>query len=335
MRIDEHYRIVRGQVPLDSITTRPQMRIAIDPETIKELRENIDEHGLLYPLLVATTDAGLVIFAGHRRLLACRTLRAEGRFGPEVDVLIFHDISPITIAFLQASENIHEAVPPAEAARFYEITWQLLKEADPDFPLSQFARAVGRSEETIRSALRFSLLPDTIQKLVRDGIIVYGIAIQIARLERHLDDDALIHWAVKAAAARIRVPEIRKSVSAFLREKEQGQGSLLDMMTEEAKRTNRRDDRRHLLDRGATRAFWDNIQYLSRVLGMIDADHIGSDESPFHMHSPLEALRRNIILLKRLLPHLRELMDETEYKDTERVIASANAAVEVLTTSSR
>jgi ParB family chromosome partitioning protein len=46
-------------------------------ETFKELKQSIDEHGILEPLLVRPKGKGYELVAGERRLTAARELKLE------------------------------------------------------------------------------------------------------------------------------------------------------------------------------------------------------------------------------------------------------------------
>ncbi len=59
-------------VPLSSVETAPQIRKTINPDTVRELAENIKIQGLLHRVSVSRNfDGGLLLISGHRRLMAC------------------------------------------------------------------------------------------------------------------------------------------------------------------------------------------------------------------------------------------------------------------------
>lgn len=330
MRANGRYRTEGTKLPLDKIITRPQMRVTIDPTTIAELKENIAEHGLIYPLLIAETDEGPVLFAGHRRFRACRELRTEGRFAADVNVILFRGLSPITMALLQASENIHEAIPPHEAAHFYDITWRMLREQDPEFPLTRFAKSIGRSEETVRVALRFALLPEAIQRLVKDRVLPYGAAVELSRLSGIVAEEEITRRALLAAAGNHRVSQVRKQVASFLRERDLGQQSLFAIFTEESRRLTAREAMGLLLDRESSRAFIQAHQYFARLFALLESGRVGFSESPLRKRQTLAAFRRTVAVLQRLVPHLRDLLGASTAQRIQLTLDEAEGLSRIL-----
>ena len=60
-------QVVRN-IPVDNLQANPlQPRGTIIPETLEDLVDSIKKHGVLEPLVVAQTPAGLQIIAGERR----------------------------------------------------------------------------------------------------------------------------------------------------------------------------------------------------------------------------------------------------------------------------
>ncbi len=330
MRLENKYRVRHERLPLSAFITHPQMRVTFNEESINSLAENIFLHGLIHPLCVAETSEGFLIISGHRRYRALQKLAADGRFNGKVEVTIFSDLSSVEIALLQASENIHEQVPPHEAARFYEITWKLIKVSDPNFTLSNFAKAVGRSEETIRSALKFCLLPKEIQDLVEANLLSYGVAVQLARLRDSLDANELIRWAIHSIAANDKVSAVKERVNIFLRDQKSEQSSLLDIFGEKAREELERSSKRLTLNIATIRAFWSMNHYFSRILSLIETGKLGKQDSPFSMKSTLKAFRHLIKNLERLLPHLQSFLSQTEYHEAKKILQGSESLADQL-----
>jgi hypothetical protein len=298
----------------------------------------------LVSVLERDEETFYILLAGERRLRACKYLQEVGceycreKFGPggcykrhfgdqRVDVRLCVDISPLEALFIQASENIHMRVPPHEEARFYSELFHLVKQVKPDYPLSQFARQVGRSPETVREAIRFCLLPKEIQDFVAKGQISYGIACEIARLHTQLDMDerALRWWALRAITGNYKVPEFREMVSKFLQEHNSGQISLFG---EAEEKQLRRFYFRRVVERQFIMAIWNFIYYFTRVLFLFQTGKLGKKDSPFSEKSPLRIYRKLIEIAENLLPHFWDLLRKEErekaqkiFQETQRVIS--------------
>jgi hypothetical protein len=125
----------------------------------------------------------LFLVAGHRRLRAvtiaelstfyCQ-LRLETEFSKALH--------------LQFQENLHEQVPPDDEARFLSLFWREEKAANPTLTLVSFAKSLGKRPDRIRSSLRFTSLPVSVQRLVlpsgeyKKGVS-FGILCELARLQ--------------------------------------------------------------------------------------------------------------------------------------------------------
>ncbi len=261
MRLEHKYSVRHGHLPLAALKTHPQMRLTINEEGIEELAENILRHGLIHPICVAHVDASYVVISGHRRLRACRLLEERGHRDGEIAVTVFENLTLIEMALLQASENIHEQVPAHEAAKFYEATWRALKIAEPGFTLTDFAKAVGRNEQTIRNALRFALLPQRIQDFVSSDSFSYGAAIQLTRLSEIVDEVGLEQWAIRFVISPKKVSEVREQIETYMRDISSGQLNMLDVFEANTRRILEQESRRILIDRATVTSFWGGIAF--------------------------------------------------------------------------
>lgn len=322
MRLAKRYRVRHGELPITALIVHPQMRLTIDEEGITQLADNILHHGLIHPLCVAETKEGYALISGHRRLKACALLKERGHDVDTVAVVIFENLTPPEMALLQASENIHEQVPAHEAAKFYEATWRLLKICEPAFTLADFARAVGRSEHTIRNALGFMLLPERIRYFVSARFLPYGAALQLVRLEGCLDAAGMEQWAVRAVSGKkkVVVADIRAQVDTHLKDMQSGQLSLLNLFEENARTAFEKASRRALIDRCVIRAFWDAMGYCERLLDLFEEGKLGANDSPWLRRNPRSTFRALIALEKRILQHIRVVLSSDEAHAAERVL---------------
>ena len=193
-----------------------QTRKTYDQESIAALAGSIDTDGLLHPITVAelsSVDAeryvlGLnqlrgsdykpeeiainddgscyILVAGHRRVLAMDHLIDESgnysRLGADhvdINANVFSGLSLLDALRLQIAENSHEGLPIHEDAYSIRMFYE-----ESGHSLAQCARELGRSEEKVRLAVRFSELPQAVRATVEDGLVPYSAAVALAPLAR-------------------------------------------------------------------------------------------------------------------------------------------------------
>lgn len=286
-----------------------------------------------------------VLLAGERRYRSfrllwergcgeCREARGQetpGRcfrrhFGrPRIEVRVCRGIPPLNALFLQLSENTHMPVPPHEEAQAYGRLFLLLRQAEPSFPMARLAREVGRSPDTVRRALRFHSLPDSIREAVERGHLGYGVAIEIARLlEFSPDAVELEFWRDRVLADRWKVDKAREAVDAWLKEKRSGQRSLLEIFKEGQDASAKRAHVRRTVQAGSIQSVWACIHYLSRVQQLFADGLLGKPGAPFSEDSPLRVIAALVERLKEMLPMLRELLSPRRFEETRAIVEEAH-----------
>jgi len=302
-------------------------------------------------LVPISIDGGFyfcVLLAGERRLRSYHYLKDSGcenchtKYGPgpcferhfppslfphhSVEGRLRPQLSPEEALDLQFSENTHMRVPPHEEARAYYNYLIHKRRPDPGYPLSLFARRVGRTPETIRQAVKFCELPIEIQEYVEKGFISYGIACEIARLQESakIDEEDLKWWVTRAIANNHKVPEFRQLVTDYLFNLNSGQ-TMLGLFTEEQKREAKRTAFRRVVAREMVQANWHFLQYFSRVLRLFQEGKLGKPESPFSEGSPLRTLRALLSLQRELLvPHLQDLLPKKDQQQAQETLTELN-----------
>ncbi len=124
-------------IPVGKIKSGGNVRFEEDGE-LAELRESIEEHGLLQPIVVRhkTVDSFEVV-AGHRRLAAVRTLGL-----PTIPAVVNDEITPDSRVVVQLVENAQrKQMTPLE----YVEAFEALRRADPGMTRARIARLIGRS----------------------------------------------------------------------------------------------------------------------------------------------------------------------------------------------
>lgn len=172
----------------------------------------------------------------------CQETYGEGNcynrhFAEHPDMLearVGENVAPIQAIYRQASENIHNSLPPHEEADYYHHIFTLVKIARPDYPLAKFAKKVGRSESKVRDSLRYTGLPPDIKSAVEQGHLAYGMAVEIARMaELKVGEEDMDFYTKKAMGGNIRVEDFKKTIAEYLRNRSSGQASLLDLFSAE------------------------------------------------------------------------------------------------------
>lgn len=282
-----------------------------------------------------------ILIAGERRLRACKALdevpcnkhSADGftdgclseHFQDGIEVRISNNIPPIEAIFRQASENIHEAVPPYEEAHYYDHLLRAIRDSYPEYTLAQFARDVGRSPEKVDSALKYCIAPSDIQELVEDGSLAYGMGVQLGRLNKENAPEEDVEFFSRAAkVGRYTLQQFEETISNYLRSRQEDQNTIFSSEIND----NLRDGNvLRIAERAYVPLAWGTISYYKHLAELFKRGQIGKEDSPFSSGSPLRLLKASISSQKDLLPHLRSLVDEDELR---RQFEDLNEIEEVL-----
>ena len=144
-----------------------QPRRDFDPETLRELSESIEQHGVIQPLVVRPLlDGGYEIVAGERRFRAARMAGLQ-----EVPVII-RDLTDSQSMEIALIENLQrEDLSDLELAMGYD---SLIKEFD--MTQEQVAETVNKSRSAVANTLRLMKLPDAVKTMLNNGDITSGHA---------------------------------------------------------------------------------------------------------------------------------------------------------------
>ncbi len=145
---------------------RYQPRTEFDERALEELKESIQQYGILQPLIVRKLNQGYELIAGERRF------RAAKLAGLRTVPVIVRDYSDMQVTEIALIENLQrENLNAIEEAHAYE---RLLLE----FSLTQeiVAQKVGRSRSHVANFLRLLKLSPRVQDYVADGSLSMGQA---------------------------------------------------------------------------------------------------------------------------------------------------------------
>ena len=174
---------------------RNQPRADFDENSLSELAESIQKHGLIQPIVVRPTSSGAYqIVAGERRWRACRMAGLS-----EVPVVIkeLDDRNYFEVALVENLQR--EDLNPVEEAQGYRT----LVEAY-GLTQEQVADSVGKSRSAVTNALRLLNLSEAALEALKNGEITAGHARAILAA----DSDTLAAEMLKAAQNGASVREL-------------------------------------------------------------------------------------------------------------------------------
>lgn len=161
---------------LDINTLQPnplQPRGTINPATLDELVSSIKKHGVLEPLVIARTPAGMQIIAGERRW------RASKLAGLTQVPVIIKETTPQGMLEMAIIENVQRTdLNPIERAKAFE---RLFREFG--LTTTEVADRVGKSASYVSNSMRLLTLPDALKDGLLSGVISEGHARALAAIE--------------------------------------------------------------------------------------------------------------------------------------------------------
>ncbi|MFP7493215.1 ParB/RepB/Spo0J family partition protein [Terribacillus saccharophilus] len=141
-----------------------QPRKVFSADAIEELKQSIQEYGILQPLIVRKSIKGYEIVAGERRF---RAAKAAGMDKVPVIVKSLNDEKMMELALLENLQR--EDLTPIEEAQAYS---NLMKELDITQEI--LARRLGKSRSHIANLIRLLTLPPEISDLINHGELSMG-----------------------------------------------------------------------------------------------------------------------------------------------------------------
>ena len=158
---------------MSNITTLPITHVSPNPlqprgkfkaEELQELVDSIKAHGILEPLVIAKTPAGMQIIAGERRW------RAGKKAGLKEVPVIIRETTPQGMLEMALIENVQrEDLNPLERAKALDRLRQ-------NFDLSDEAisQQIGKSQSYVKNSLRLLQLPDVVKNALLNEDITEG-----------------------------------------------------------------------------------------------------------------------------------------------------------------
>ena len=208
---------VLQEIPIQHLQVNPfQPRKDFDATALEELRQSIQQHGIIQPLTVRKLSLGQYqLIAGERRLQAARM---AGLTKVPAYIRMADDQQMLEMALV---ENIQrEKLNPIEIALSYQ---RLLTECK--IKQETLGERVGKDRTTVNNYLRLLKLPPDIQIALRDQKISMGHARALINVEavstqlsllQEIIDQAL---SVRNVEARVRMLTQAKPTQALDKQK--------------------------------------------------------------------------------------------------------------------
>lgn len=190
-----------GVAKIDISLIRPnpqQPRETFDPKGLEELRQSIETHGVLQPILVRSAGNGYELVAGERRLRAAQMAGLK-----HIPAVIREGVADVEMLELALVENLQRRdLDPMEKALGYR---QMMEELD----LTQegVATKVGLQRTTVTNHLRLLDLATPVQEAVRQRLISMGHARAILGLA---GAEAQVELMQEAAKEGLSVREVER-----------------------------------------------------------------------------------------------------------------------------
>lgn len=174
------------EIPIKQIRANPyQPRQVFDPEAIEELRQSIQEKGVISPVIVRAAAEGYELIAGERRVRAVRELGYA-----TIPAVIRKVETESEMLELSLIENIQrEQLNPMEEARSYKSLITAYH-----YTQDQVAAKVGKKRATVANSIRLLGLPAAVQELIAAGGLSMGQARPLLSLKDGHDQE---RWARK------------------------------------------------------------------------------------------------------------------------------------------
>ncbi len=198
----------QGQIfycDIDLLHPNPfQPRKAIDDNDLEDLRQSIQNRGVLQPIIVRPVDGRYQILAGERRW------RAAKKAGLKKVPVIAREADEKEQLFIALIENLQRRdLNCIEEARAYKTLVE-------EFGLTQqeIASQVGKKRSTITNLLRLLSLPEDVLKHLRDDRISIGHAKALLALK---NEEEILEFTMKTIENALSVRDLEKLVQSKTR----------------------------------------------------------------------------------------------------------------------
>ncbi len=190
------------KVLIDSVKPDPnQPRKNFDNQSIEELAQSINRHGILQPLVVTEVGGSYVIIAGERRYRAAKVAKLT-----HLPVLVrtLQDLEKLEIGLIENMQRV-DLSPMEQAISIAKLNEQF------NVALPEIATRLGKAHTTIINMVRLLQLPDFARVALESNKISEGHARTVLSLkgqpilQKELVDNIIKNsWSVRQAEAYVQ-----------------------------------------------------------------------------------------------------------------------------------
>jgi ParB family chromosome partitioning protein len=202
-------------INLDKVTRNPfQPRADFDPVALDELRQSIQEKGVIQPITVRRVGEEFQLISGERRVRAAR--EAGLARIPAYIIRVDTNEEMLELALIENLQREH--LNPIEIAISYK---RLIDECS--LTQEQVSQRIGKERSTITNTLRLLRLPESIQRSVRNGemssgharalLTVEDTALQLGIAQQITKKDLSVRQVERLVRAQSRRKKSRASIS--------------------------------------------------------------------------------------------------------------------------
>ncbi|WP_202081562.1 ParB/RepB/Spo0J family partition protein [Caldalkalibacillus salinus] len=188
------------QIKLNELRPNPyQPRKEFEKDTIEELKQSIQEHGVIQPIIVRKSIKGFEIIAGERRF------RASKEAGLSTIPAVVKEFSEPQVMEIALIENIQrEDLNAMEVALAYKKIMEKFELTQEELSLK-----VGKSRSHIANFLRLLHLPENVQNYVSRGTLSMGHARALVGVK---DRKTLLQLAKKCIEENLSVRQLEELI---------------------------------------------------------------------------------------------------------------------------
>lgn len=184
-----------------------QPRKIFSEDSIQELKESVEEHGILQPLIVRKSIKGYEIVVGERRFRAAKMANLD-----TIPVII-RELTEEQMMELALLENLQrEDLTAIEEAKAYQ---NLMNELD--LTQEKLAKRLGKSRSHIANFVRLLALPPNVIKKIDEGTLSMGHGRALLSLK---EKDQINHVVSRIENERLNVRQVERLIYEYNQHKQ-------------------------------------------------------------------------------------------------------------------
>ena len=175
-----------------------------DPVALEELKQSLQEYGLLHPIVVVKQDEGYRLVAGLRRCIAAKQLGWE-----KIPAHVLDENDEDTLDLITLEENIkRENISPVQEGRWFK------KLMAKGITMKEIAEKIGKSVAYVQQRVELTEAEYDLQQAVEEGKISFTVAREIMGIKNPKHREYIKHLAITTGANSEQVIAWKKSLEA-------------------------------------------------------------------------------------------------------------------------